>query len=179
MFLVIATSGAVVLDYGTLLGRDAGVALLITMLTLKLLETRTRRDAMLIAFLSCFLVITSFLYSQTIPMALYMAICIWIITAGMIDVHYASPAKLAARCRPPASCSLSRYRSCWCCSSCSHAFRVHCGEAVPSRQRTTGLSDTMTPGSVSRLSLSDEVAFRVSFKGQTPEPRHLYGGDPC
>ena len=74
VFLVIATSGAVVLD-DDLLGRDAGVALLITMLTLKLLETaRTRRDARPIAFLSCFLVITKlppgpFLWRSTWPSA--------------------------------------------------------------------------------------------------------------
>jgi len=178
VFLVIATSGAVVLDYGTLLGRDAGVALLITMLTLKLLETRTRRDAMLIAFLSCFLVITSFLYSQTIPMALYMAICIWIITAGMIDVHYASPAKPGGALQ---AAGLMLAQSIPLMLVLFILFpRVQgplwgSGAEPP---RTTGLSDTMTPGSVSKLSLSDEVAFRVSFKGQTPEPRHLYWRGP-
>ena len=34
----------------------------------------------------------------------------------------------------------------------------------------SGLSDTMRPGSISELSLSDAVAFRVDFNGRPPPP---------
>src|SRR5215207_8755524 len=43
--IVVAASAGVYFQYGTLLGRDAGVALLVVMLGLKLLEMRNRRDA--------------------------------------------------------------------------------------------------------------------------------------
>jgi transglutaminase-like putative cysteine protease len=42
----------------------------------------------------------------------------------------------------------------------------------------TGLSDTMTPGSVSSLILSDAVAFRVKFDGSVPPPKQLYWRGP-
>ncbi len=90
ILVVIGSSTGVYLNYGTIFGRDAGVALLVLMLGLKVLETRTHRDGMLLIFLSYFLVITNFLYSQTIPTALYMLACVWVITAAMIGLHYAN-----------------------------------------------------------------------------------------
>jgi transglutaminase-like putative cysteine protease len=42
----------------------------------------------------------------------------------------------------------------------------------------TGLSDRMAPGSISELSLSDEVAFRVAFQGAPPRSPELYWRGP-
>ena len=39
---------------------------------------------------------------------------------------------------------------------------------------TSGLSDTMSPGDISSLSLSDAVAFRVTFDDAVPAPRDRY-----
>src|SRR5689334_16986997 len=88
MLVVVAASGGILLHYQTLFGRDAGVALLVVMLTLKLLEMRTPRDAMLLIFLGYFLVITNFLYSQTVATGLYMLGCVWLITACMVAIHH-------------------------------------------------------------------------------------------
>jgi len=38
----------------------------------------------------------------------------------------------------------------------------------------TGLSDTMSPGNISRLSDNDAVAFRVRFAGEIPPQDRLY-----
>ena len=51
--------------YHTLLGRDAGVAMLIALTLLKFLELKSQRDFMLVVFLCMFIVLTSFLYSQS------------------------------------------------------------------------------------------------------------------
>ena len=81
-------SGAsgVFLKYGTLLGRNAGVALLVIMATLKLLELRGSRDALLLIFLNYFLVITNFLFIQAPLMALYMLAAAVINTAALAVV---------------------------------------------------------------------------------------------
>jgi transglutaminase-like putative cysteine protease len=42
----------------------------------------------------------------------------------------------------------------------------------------TGLSETMAPGSISDLSLSDAVAFRVDFDGPVPPPAQRYWRGP-
>jgi transglutaminase-like putative cysteine protease len=42
----------------------------------------------------------------------------------------------------------------------------------------SGLSDTMSPGSMSKLSLSDEVAFRATFSGTAPMREQMYWRGP-
>src|SRR5665647_607327 len=55
----------IMLTYHGLFGRDASVALLAIMLSLKLMETNSRRDFMLLTFLSYFLTTTAFLFNQS------------------------------------------------------------------------------------------------------------------
>jgi transglutaminase-like putative cysteine protease len=52
------------------------------------------------------------------------------------------------------------------------------GFAVDSDVALTGLSDTLSPGSVSRLVESPETAFRVRFDGEPPPPRQRYWRGP-
>ena len=61
----------------TLLGRDAGVTLLVVLVALKTLELRARRDALVVFFLGFFLVLTNFLYSQSLLVALSMLLSVW------------------------------------------------------------------------------------------------------
>lgn len=176
---MVATVG-VFLSYRTIFGRDAGVALLAVMLGLKLLETRTLRDAMLLIFLGYFLVITNFLYSQSVLTALYMLASTLVITATMIGLNY-------ARAEPPFPAQL-------------RTAGVLLAQSVPlmlvlfvlfprvpgplwgmprdAFAGRSGLSDTMTPGSISNLILSDAVAFRVRFETGVPRPRDLYWRGP-
>ena len=74
------TLGGIFITYGRILGRDSGIALLVVMLALKLMEMATLRDAMVLIFIAYFLVITNFLYSQTIPTTVYMLLVMWMIT---------------------------------------------------------------------------------------------------
>ena len=45
---------------------------------------------------------------------------------------------------------------------------------LDSGQARTGMSDSMSPGQVSRLTESSELAFRVQFEGEPPPPRERY-----
>lgn len=161
-------------------GRDSGVTLLVLMVGFKLLETHTLRDVMVTLFLSYFLVITHFLYSQDIIVVGYMVIVVVLTTMAMIDVNH-----LAAQ-----SWSWSmHFRLAWrlllqalpLMGLLFVLFPRLSGPlwGLPSdSSAVTGLSDEMTPGSVSKLSQSDAVAFRVSFKGDIPEPDQRYWRGP-
>ncbi|HXF67685.1 MAG TPA: DUF3488 and transglutaminase-like domain-containing protein [Burkholderiales bacterium] len=178
--LAAAATVGVYLHYRTLFGRDAGVALLVVMLALKLLETRSLRDGMLLAFLSYFLIVTNFFYSQSIPTALYMLACTWFITATVVSLHY-------GRAEPPFTASLRAAGS-----MLAHAAPLTLaffllfprvqgplwGLPHDAYAGVSGLSDTMTPGSISNLILSDAVAFRVRFESANPAHRHLYWRGP-
>lgn len=176
----LAATIGVFLSYRTIFGREAGVALLVVMLGLKTLEMRTLRDAMLLIFLGYFLVITNFLYSQTITTALYMLACTVFITATMIGLNYAVA-------EPPFRVQL-RTAGMLLAQSVPLMLALFVlfprvpgplwGMPRDAFASVTGLSDTMTPGSISSLALSDGVAFRVSFESRLPRTRDLYWRGP-
>ena len=66
--ITIASTVGIWLTYRSIFGREAGVALLIIMSALKLLEMRTQREVTLSIYLGFFLVLTSFLFSQSMQM---------------------------------------------------------------------------------------------------------------
>lgn len=178
--LVLAASGTIVVDYGTLLDRDAGVALLVSMLALKLLETATRRDAMLVSFLCFFVVITNLLYSQSIPTALYMAACVWFIVVMLIDLQHAQRAAFSGRDLRLAGAMLAQSLPLMLVLFLLFP-RIEgplWGRSADTPRAVTGLSETMSPGSLSDLVASDAVALRASFKSRVPEPGSLYWRGP-
>ena len=67
--LLIAASGAVYLQYRTVVGQQAGVTFLLLLMALKLLEMRARRDIFVVIFLSFFILLTQFLNGQEIHVA--------------------------------------------------------------------------------------------------------------
>ena len=170
----------VFLNYRTLFGRDAGVALLIVMLALKLLEAESRRDALLLVFMSYFLIVTNFLYSQTLTTALYMLVCLWIITAAMIACNHTAAQPDSRHQLRAAGLMLAQSAPVMLV-----LFLLFPRTTAPlwrlpqdAHAGVSGLSESMSPGSVSQLSLSDAVAFRVEFKSATPPPRNMYWRGP-
>lgn len=180
MTLVAGAAAGIYLHYRTLFGRDAGVALLVIMLALKLMETRSQRDALVVIFLGYFLVITNFLYSQTIPTALYMVACVWVITAAMIGLNHTRPLQ-GVRTELRTSAVLLAQSVPLMVVLFLFFPRVPgplWGLPHDAYSGISGLSDTMSPGSFVNLTLSDAVAFRVEFKSAVPEQQHLYWRGP-
>jgi len=180
MVIALGSLIGIFLTYRTIFGREAGVALLAIMLGLKLLESRTLRDAMLLSFLGYFLVITNFLYEQTIPTALYMMACTWINTATMLSLHY-------AQAEPPFRTQLRTSGLMLAQSIPLMLVMFLLFPRVPAPlwglpqdafTGVSGLSDTMSPGSLSNVILSDAVAFRVKFESSIPQRKNLYWRGP-
>jgi len=70
LLIGLAIITGILMSFGTLVGRDASVALLISLAGLKFLETFQERDYYVSAYIGLFIVLTGFLYSQNIPMAI-------------------------------------------------------------------------------------------------------------
>ena len=100
--LTIAATVGTFLTYGTLLrDRLPPTTLLVVMAALKVLEMRTQREVVLAIYLGFFLVMTNFLFSQSIPLGLYMLACVWIFVATMVGFNrIGRPPSLIERLRP-------------------------------------------------------------------------------
>ena len=60
--VAVAAMAGIQFSYQTLLGRDAGVAMLVLLVAFKMLEMHARRDLYVVIFLCFFLVLTNFFY---------------------------------------------------------------------------------------------------------------------
>ncbi|MHB8742720.1 MAG: transglutaminase TgpA family protein [Sulfuricaulis sp.] len=173
--LMLVIIAAVFLQYGALLGRDPGVALLITLLGLKFLELKTVRDFVVSLLLFYLVILGGFLYSQSLWLGAWSLVAVAAITAALIHLAQPSGQGLSQRLRlsgvmlvkalplmilvyllfPRISGSL------W-------------GLPADAYAGLTGMPERMQPGSIRHLSESSEVAFRVTFDGPPPPARELY-----
>lgn len=175
--ITVAIVGGLQIEYHTLFGREPGVTLLIILVSLKLLELRAMRDATLLIYLSCFIIITNFFYSQSIPTALMMLASLLLILSTWIHLHTGT---LGIKPRVKIACLILLQAIPLTLLLFVLFPRVQ-GPLWGMPQdaySSSGLSDSMSPGTLSKLSLSQAVAFRVSFEGATPSHEQMYWRGP-
>jgi len=170
---------ATLLTHKTMLGRDAGVTLVAVLLALKTLELRARRDAFVVFFLSFFLMLTHFFYSQSLTTAAAMLLALLGLLTALVNAHMpvgrpplwqsariaGSMALLGAPIMVLLFVLFPRLAPLWGMPSDAMAGR-------------SGLSAQMTVGNIATLALDESVAFRVRFDGPPPEQPELYFRGP-
>ena len=174
--IAVMAMASVYATYKTFFGRDAGVAMLTLLLTLKLLEMHARRDLFVVIFLSFFLLLANFFYSQSIGTAALTIVALVPILTAQLSFQYTGdvpPLKrriglsvfivgLAAPLMLVLFILFPRIQGpLWGLPSDANSGR-------------SGLSDTMSPGNISKLAQSDDIAFRVKFIDPPPSQAKLY-----
>ena len=172
--------GATALTHRTLLGRDAGVTLVVLLLALKTLELRARRDAFVVFFLGFFAMLTNFFYSQSLPTALAMLVALLGLLTALVNAHLPvgrppllQSARMAGRMAllgAPIMLALfvlfPRMAPLW-------------GTPTDAMTGRSGLSNTMRVGAVTQLALDDGIAARIKFENdKAPPQRELYFRGP-
>lgn len=178
--ITVALSGATLLQFRTLFGRDAGVTLLVMLICVKLLELRARRDTFVVICLGFFLALCQFLYSQSIPTAALVLVGVIALLTAQVAQHLEGDPAVDA---PPTMRA-----------AFGIALRLF-GFAVPLTLVVfvlfprasgplwgtpgdgiagTGLSNTMAPGSITTLVESDALAFRARFDADPPPASARY-----
>ena len=165
--------------HGSLLGRDAGVTLIVCLLALKTLELRARRDAFVVFFLCFFTMLTNFFFSQTLGVAFAMLVGLLGLLTALVNAHMPvgrPPLLKAARTAgwmtllgAPVMAVLfvlfPRFAPLW-------------GIPADAMSGRSGLSAQMRVGSMADLVLDESVAFRVRFDGMPPAQSELYFRGP-
>ena len=174
-FLALICFVGVLATYDTISGVGPGSALLAIMAALKLLETRKRRDQYVLLFITIFLVMSSLLREQYLWSLPYLALAILLTMTAWLRMSadatesarqsFATGTRLIAYAAPLALAMWIFFPR---ISTPFWAIPIDTGAG------TSGLSDTMSPGDISSLSLSDAVAFRVKFDGAVPERKNQY-----
>ncbi len=175
--LALATAGTWATQ-STLLGKEAGITMLVVLMALKTMELRARRDAMVVFFLGFFLVLTHFLFSQSLLTGVWLLLSVWGLLTALVLAHMPVG-------RPPL----------W------RAGRVALRTAAlglplmvllfvmfprigplwglpQDAAGRTGLSGSMRLGNVASIAEDDSVALRLRFTGPVPPQQQLYFRGP-
>ncbi len=161
--------------FHTLLGRDAGVAMLVALTMLKFLELKTMRDYMLVVFLCLFIVLTSFLYSQSLWLGVYLMAVVIVLFTVMMYLNHSNRQKPLAMLKRAASIVMMGLPVAILLFLLFPRLQGGLfGLPGDSHSGLTGMSDTMKPGSINKLNQSEKVAFRVEFKGRLPVAKKRY-----
>ena len=177
--LLAITLGATLWTHRTLLGRDAGVTLIVVLLSLKTLELRARRDAFVIFFLGFFTMLTNFFFSQSLLTAGAMLVALLGLLTALVNAHLVVG-------RPPLTTALKT--ASWMALLGAPIMavlfvlfpRLAPLWGIPSDAMSgrSGLSGTMQIGHIARLALDDSVAMRIKFEDRPPPQYLLYFRGP-
>jgi transglutaminase-like putative cysteine protease len=183
--LTLAGVAAVVLQYGTVIGPSGGVALLAFLSGAKLLEVEADRDRLGLLFVGIFLLVAHFLDAQSMATAAWMVVAAVALAAGLIATQ-SGDAELATRpSRQLGPAGLLLLQALPVALLLFLLFPRIQGPlwGLPQQMAAhSGLSDQMSPGDISQLILSNELAFRAEFPDLPPlarlDSRQLYWRGP-
>ncbi|RKZ45458.1 MAG: hypothetical protein DRQ58_10435, partial [Gammaproteobacteria bacterium] len=151
--------------FGTIVGRSAGVSLLVLLAGFKVLEINHHRDFYVSCFLGYFLVVTNFLFTQTIGTAVYMACTIFVMTLSLVSFNDTQE-RLSVRASGKITATLLLQSIPVMLVLFLLFPRISgplWGMPDDAHSGLTGIDDEMSPGSISQLIQSNKVAFRVDF----------------
>jgi transglutaminase-like putative cysteine protease len=179
VLLTLALTGAVLLAFRTLGGIEAGSALLVGMGAAKLLETRAPRDALVVAVVALVLVLAAVLDRQALAWVPAYLVTGWLAlaTIAALGSHAAARAARPAFTAAGKALLLAAPLAAVCFVLVPRLPGA-LWSAPPSPRALSGLSDEMSPGSITELALSDELAFRVRFEDAPPPPAARYWRGP-
>lgn len=155
-------------SYNSFIGIEAGVAVLSIFLFAKALETKNKRDVIILFNFALFVGASSFLYSQSIWMAIVIILCLFSCLIGLYRLQ------------------TSEFKAAKNQSSALKTDAKHVGKflllalpffillfiffprlpplwhiPIPEQRGVTGMSDSMSPGDIAELSQSSSLAFRI------------------
>jgi transglutaminase-like putative cysteine protease len=183
--LAIAGALGIRSDLGYFLARDPCVEFLYLLVGIKFIESRDTRDGTLLICLALFLSLTQFFFFQTITSMLSIVVVLLALGGTLGSLRGAAEASAAAaasdwrgQLRESTRLILQGIPLALLLFVLFPRLAGPLWGTPTEAGGRSGLSDTMSPGSISDLSLSDAVAFRVDFKGPPPPPPLRYWRGP-
>jgi len=183
--LTIAVIGLLAIGYGGLWGRRAATGLLCLMLAAKMLELHRVRDLRLVASVSLFLITTQFLFNERLLYIGYLLAGVLVAICALLSIQHFEQGRESS---PGIDRQILRDGALMLVAAVPVALILFVtfprlaqplwglpDEVMDGR---TGLSESMSPGSIANLYADDSPAFRAEFEGQPPPPGQRYWRGP-
>jgi len=189
ILLGLSLIAAVLAQFHTLNGLASGTAMLILMASVKLLETGARRDQYIVIGGALFLLLAACLDGQSLARVPLYALTALLCCSALAVVAYTPGTDegrftTSAGLRPREVVALAARTLLYATPLAILLFLFfprlpgHLWTLTSGEDAVTGLGDTLTPGSITRLTASYDIAFRVRFDGRPPPPEERYWRGP-
>jgi hypothetical protein len=165
------SAGGIAMTYGTMIGIEPGMTILLVLVALKLIETNGERDFQVLALLGYFLCLCALFFAQDLLLWLYVGAVFVLLTATLVRFHRGAEAgalrpvglsaTLLAQALPIVVLLFLFF------PRTSTGFRFQFSRSLIGGG---GMSDRLSPGSISSLALNEDIAFRVDFPDRTTPP---------
>jgi transglutaminase-like putative cysteine protease len=146
------------------------------MLGLKLLESRARRDIHVSVFLGYFLVLTQFLYDQSLLLAAYLFVGVFALMSVQVGLN-----RVNIELRLQLRNSLAMLAGALPLALVVFMLFPRLQSplwGISAKGAMTGISEEMTLGNIGSLSRSNDIAFHVRFFDPAPHPSQRYWRGP-
>jgi transglutaminase-like putative cysteine protease len=172
--LTLTAASVVVVSQRGMIDLTTSTGLFIAGLGLKLMELRSERDLYFVVLLGWFVVLTQFLYDQSLGIALYALAAAALLTGVLVQfngVGHLPWRALAQTVTGLLGPALPVAVGLFLVFPRPHGGFIH----LPFDPRAkTGPAEILEPGAIAQLSTSQEVAFRVDFEDDPPPPEERY-----
>ncbi len=177
--LAVFAMGLLFITYRTFNGLRAGSALLCLVAGFKVLESRQQRDLAVITLIIFFLSLAALLANESFWLLAYLiAVCGFACATLLRSTTSFSP-RWPKTLRYVRRVFLQALPLALCLWLLFPRFAGPLWQmTAEDRHAVTGLNDKMSPGDISELAQSDEVAFRVHFIAGTPDAAQRYWRGP-
>src|SRR5215470_4535226 len=160
------------ISYGSVRGVEAGISLLVVLMSLKILEAHTAREFRVMVLIGWMLCLCGLFLSQDLTTALCLLLAFALLVVALIQFHRGAA---AGAVWPPVrtTCKLLLQASPLVVLFFLVFPRINTGlrfELRPFRSPNTGFSDQLSPGRIAALANSSDVAFRAEFPGSSTRP---------
>jgi len=180
LLLVVVITGAVLVGFGFRVGRDAGSALMLSMLVLKLSELRDVDDAKRVVAYALFAPFAAFLQDQgPITLALGLLAALGVLLAmGRLAEAPAAPKPLRREALDLGRSALLALPLALVGYWLFPRLPAPLWGLPENAIARTGMSESMSPGDWLDFVGDDRPAFRVRFGGEAPDVRAMYWRGP-
>jgi transglutaminase-like putative cysteine protease len=176
--LVVLLLVSIIGHYGNVFGREPGCALAAGLLVLKLLETERIRDARAALGFSAFVLMSALLFTNTLSFTVILCLSLILLLAALNSLE---PAPIPRTKRLPTEISAAAVLFASGLPLAIAAFLLIPRLSTPlwgapglDQIERTGLSETMSPGSLTELLIDDTPALRARFDSEPPPPAYRY-----
>lgn len=172
--LGIGCAGGIYLNFAGLRGVEAMVGFLVCAFILKIIEMRTKKDALIVLFIGFIAVAAQFLFAQGVLAGIYGIFSLFILLTAWQAAYYSRSITLVQHFKLGGGLVLQALPFMVLLFVVMPRLGPLWAVPLPQGKGKTGFSDSLAMGDLGELVQSPEVAFRATFVGPPPLAQRLY-----